>query len=282
MFGFFKSKSKLTKFVQAKGGMHELYKNFVELFQSEGFQIREVTYDSIYLHYGSSESKVGIQLVQINLQEVQIVIGEEARNGQSNNLKLKASTNLNPRPTFETVLKGLKYTILKFHEDDIKETIEKGKEAGLSDDEIESEVKKKLVKWDFALNSDKVSDEMKDAIKTFLIPDNINPYLFSENMRIVKDGAFYYAAPPTYNGTESMSKFGSLPNGYPMWFAAGYPDVMVWFMDSLRDSSSFIYKIFSSDESDDYLEDNVFTLDGLRKLINLYKRTEEPNLECES
>ena len=260
MFSFFSARGDMIKFIRSMGGMHTVYKDLIESFQSIGFQIREVSDDSIYLHYGTSESKCGIQLVQIDRQNVQLVVGEETKQGQSHSFKLQESTSLDSQEVVIKVLRGLRYSDLEVEDD-----VEEGYEDSIT--------------WDFLLSSSDVDEEVKGANRKFLKPDDIDPDLFSQNMQIITDSAFYEAGGPVYAGSASMTKFSSLPKAYPIWFAAGYPDVMVWFMDAFQDKSSVVFKTVTSNVHE-YMKDYIFTLAGLRKLIDLYKRLEEKDLEC--
>ncbi|MDP3557116.1 MAG: hypothetical protein Q8T03_07055 [Bacteroidota bacterium] len=145
----------------------------------------------------------------------------------------------------------------------------------------EKELVESNIQWSVFLNDVRITEELKKAIKDLFIPLNISPYLFGENNRIINDGAFYSAIPPVYNGTLSIKKFANVPKAYPNWFAAAFPDVLVWFMDNLADSNSEISKIFSSVDAEEYIENNIFTFSGLIKLVNLYKKRVGNSFECQ-
>ena len=90
--GFFKFRNKIKQFVREQGGMYELYKVFVDLFINDGFQLREVTNDSLYIHYGSENGKIGIQIIQTSIERIEIIIGEELPFNRRNSFKLSTST----------------------------------------------------------------------------------------------------------------------------------------------------------------------------------------------
>ena len=79
--GFFGFRRRMIQHVREQGGMYELYKHFVDIFLEDGFQLREVTNDSLYLHYGTNEGKIGVQIIQCSIEKVEIVFGEAPHSG---------------------------------------------------------------------------------------------------------------------------------------------------------------------------------------------------------
>lgn len=74
---FYKYRKDTHDFVAKSGGMLALYEEFADYFRKESFNIREVTKDSMYLHYGSDRGKVGIQLIQNAIDEVEVIVSTE-------------------------------------------------------------------------------------------------------------------------------------------------------------------------------------------------------------
>ncbi|MCW9705805.1 hypothetical protein [Fodinibius salsisoli] len=88
---FYKNRKEIHKTVKQKGGMYELYKDFVDYFKEQDFQLREINKDSLYLHYGTWDGKVGIQIIQITPTEAEIVMGCELPSGQSHEGSIKVN-----------------------------------------------------------------------------------------------------------------------------------------------------------------------------------------------
>jgi len=74
---FYKYRKDTHEFVAKNGGMIALYQEFADYFRKESFNIREVTKGSMYLHYGSDRGKVGIQLIQNAIDEVEVIVSTE-------------------------------------------------------------------------------------------------------------------------------------------------------------------------------------------------------------
>jgi hypothetical protein len=85
-----------------------------------------------------------------------------------------------------------------------------------------------------------------------------------------------------------MDLLGGVPLGYPNWFVAAYPDVMLWATKAAdaSDSDSILFKAFGIEKTEDFenlqLLDNQkhFKNEFLRKLVDFYLRTTNLTLEC--
>lgn len=78
---FYKHRNELHKHISSQGGMLSMYEDFADYFKRQGFNIKEVDKNSLYLHYGTKKGKVGIQIIQTNFNEANISISSETRNG---------------------------------------------------------------------------------------------------------------------------------------------------------------------------------------------------------
>jgi hypothetical protein len=127
-----------------------------------------------------------------------------------------------------------------------------------------------------------------EMIDKFMTPDCISINKFTPNYMILKDGSkeIYSAFAKLRNepdlsedGTptiEWMSNILNQPPVYPLWFMAGYPDVVKWFSD--LDEGKM--KLFIDDFINDRVNNNgKFKLPILRKIIDEYVK-EGNTLEC--
>jgi hypothetical protein len=109
MSGFFKTRKEMRKYIQDNGGMHEFYKDFIALASSYGFKLYEVTKDSFYLHYGTMEGKIGIQFIQLSINKVGIIFGEETPMKQMNNSKTEVLVPFETNLIFDEIIRQVKY-----------------------------------------------------------------------------------------------------------------------------------------------------------------------------
>lgn len=125
-----------------------------------------------------------------------------------------------------------------------------------------------------------------EMIDQFMIPDNINVTKFVANYMILKNGSReIYSASSKLNNEPDLSNEGTFsieffspidrPLGYPLWFIAGYPDVVKWFSDLEEEKIISIVGNLTQDSAD---EDGHLKLFVLRKMVDAYKLTNE--LEC--
>lgn len=135
-------------------------------------------------------------------------------------------------------------------------------------------------------------------VKTFLIPDNINPNNFIDNWIMLTHGgsfgfAYYYKE--DIDPTPSIEKFFSAildrPKGYPDWFLVAYPDVATWAVEIWyealnRHDDSMILSLFSENIFSSIYKDDLVDRNGrikhkhLRALINKFCVIKNKNLEC--
>jgi hypothetical protein len=138
-------------------------------------------------------------------------------------------------------------------------------------------------------------------VNNFFIPDKIEFVKFSANFHaVINDSAELYSLYAQFDEVEKelsnnitksmqgMDLLGGVPLGYPNWFVAAYPDVMLWATKAAdaSDSDSILFKAFGIEKTEDFenlqLLDNQkhFKNEFLRKLVDFYLRTTNLTLEC--
>lgn len=105
--GFLKFRRQTTQFVREQGGMYELYKTFADLFIEDGFHLREVTNDSLYLHYGTNEGKIGVQIIQLSTNKTTIIVGEELPFKRRNSFKIETNPDFPAKRTHYRIISRL-------------------------------------------------------------------------------------------------------------------------------------------------------------------------------
>ena len=128
---------------------------------------------------------------------------------------------------------------------------------------------------------------MNIEITRFLELDNINTSKYLANSEIIK-----YETKEIYQASCKLHREDDLsgdrtetidwvalvynqPPGSPLWFMAGYPDVVKWVSDLDEEKITSILGDLTETDMD---ENNYFKLPILRKLVNAYKSTNK--LEC--
>lgn len=109
--GFFGFRKKMIQYVQEHGGMYELYKLFVDILLEDGFQLREVTNDSLYVHYGTDKGKIGIQIIQGSIEKIQIIVAEELPFNRRNSFKIDTITDFPISQVHDKILANLKLVV---------------------------------------------------------------------------------------------------------------------------------------------------------------------------
>lgn len=99
---------KTKRYVRENGGMYELYKEFVDIFINDGFKLREINDDSLYIHYGTDDGKIGIQIIQKSINEVVLFVGEELPFNRRNEFKIETITQINTSILFEMLVSKLR------------------------------------------------------------------------------------------------------------------------------------------------------------------------------
>jgi len=157
------------------------------------------------------------------------------------------------------------------------------------------------VTWESLFEDVRVDDqqeakEFRQIATSFFIPDNISPSKFRANsIELVRSPMIdqLLDADDTTERTPSMqrlSSVGNRPIGYPEWFLAGYPDVVLWAADMfspMRVSRNEIDENLSRRTFGSIRDENEL-LDGdrfikhryLRELIKAYRENTGRNLEC--
>lgn len=140
------------------------------------------------------------------------------------------------------------------------------------------------------------TNEAKEIIEAFFVPDRVNPLIFWGNCEALVRGGSpslldLAGQEKSYEPTPSLSPFmwiADRPGGMPLWFIAAYPDVLLWHRNQLReyktahgrDEDGFYAKLYGLDLTDPNLEerlDNFVDSEGnlrpntLRILVQSYK-----------
>ena len=137
--------------------------------------------------------------------------------------------------------------------------------------------------------------ELKQIVRSFLIPDKIIPFKFKSNWIVLSRGGL----PPLFddneniNSTPSLQRFSFVTNrplGYPEWFLAAYPDVASWFTSqvdaitvgaSASDTKILFHNVFGNiGENELFDSDRRIKGEHLRVLIDHYRRETGRTLEC--
>ena len=142
-----------------------------------------------------------------------------------------------------------------------------------------------------------VTEKRENAIdQDCLTPSLIQDFLFVDAIKLDKFIANYKYV--SSNGQASklgvvtavleFSSFLKRPQGYPLWFIAGYPDLVATFADysdaSMEHMLLTLYGTFSESIFEQIMEDSngevYFKWSTLRRFINFYKVTHSPDLDC--
>lgn len=138
-----------------------------------------------------------------------------------------------------------------------------------------------------------------EMLRMFFLADSINPPDFLANFIEITSAP----AHPSHEGASkptpsaiTFDKGANAPPGYPIWFLAAYPDVVVWLGSRdenamLRVSAEAIYGVEGAKElvrihglqrigelMDEKFEE--FDLPQLRRLISIYCTNTKKRLEC--
>ena len=100
--------NRTKRYVREQGGMYELYRELVDIFLNDGFNLREINSYSLTLHYGTENGKIGIQIVQKSINEVVIFVGEELPFKRKNEFKIETITKINSSMLFEKLVSELR------------------------------------------------------------------------------------------------------------------------------------------------------------------------------
>ena len=95
-------------YVREQGGMYELHREFVDIFLNDGFNLREINSDSLYLHYGTENGKIGIQIIQKSINEAVLFVVEELPFKRKNGFKIETISQINSSMLFEKLVSNLR------------------------------------------------------------------------------------------------------------------------------------------------------------------------------
>jgi hypothetical protein len=118
----------------------------------------------------------------------------------------------------------------------------------------------------------------KYAITHFLKPDAISPSTFVHNFLYLSDS--FSGDIKQQDGIQTFSDIKKIPNTYPFWFVAGYPDVFTWFINERSKPESTIHQKYGSTFSPNLLIDGELITPVIRKLITHYTEEINPILEA--
>lgn len=105
--GFFNRRDTI-RFIQENGGMYELHSHLVDLFLDNSFHLREVRKDRLYIHYGTDDGKIGITIIQISVDKIEIYVMEELPFKRTNSFKIETITNFPTFQVYEKILSSLR------------------------------------------------------------------------------------------------------------------------------------------------------------------------------
>jgi hypothetical protein len=161
--------------------------------------------------------------------------------------------------------------------------------------------KRKPLTWDEILGAGTLDaiTNMHELMRVFFLPDSINPPDFLGNfleLSEVEPGPSHAGASKPSPSATTFDKGVNAPAGYPNWFLAGYPDVVVWLASRgesamLRISAEALYGVEGAKElvrlhglqrigelMDEHFEE--FDLPQLRRLVTIFARDTKRPLEC--
>ena len=95
--------------VTSRGGVSAVYADFVSFFTDKGFRVRELTSDSIYLHYGTSIGKVGVQLIVVGHDKAEVIMSEEMATGHRNDANSSLGPGSNQKEVARSTLGRLRF-----------------------------------------------------------------------------------------------------------------------------------------------------------------------------
>lgn len=101
--------NRTKRYVREQGGMYELHREFVDIFLNDGFNLRKINSYSLYLHYGTENGKIGIQIVQKSINDIVLFVGEELPFNRRNEFKIETITQINSLMLFEKLVSKLRF-----------------------------------------------------------------------------------------------------------------------------------------------------------------------------
>lgn len=161
--------------------------------------------------------------------------------------------------------------------------------------------KRKPVTWPEIIDADtlETAGNANELMRLFFLEDSINPPDFLANfieVTAAEPKPFHEGAGKATPSAATFDKGANAPPGYPSWFLAAYPDVVVWLASRdenamLRVSAEAIYGVEGAKElvrmhglqrigelMDEKFEE--FDLPQLRRLVSIYCNNTKKRLEC--
>lgn len=82
LYRFLSWKRSVEKDVERRGGIKSVYEGFVDTLKERGLEVKELTPNSIYLHYGNQNGKIGAQLIVTGREKAEVTMEEETPTGE--------------------------------------------------------------------------------------------------------------------------------------------------------------------------------------------------------
>lgn len=129
------------------------------------------------------------------------------------------------------------------------------------------------------------NDDLKKIALKFFLPDEIRFTNFIGNYTALKNESdeiiSYQGNKLIPNTTSSIKKLLSpldRPIGYPQWFVASYPDVVVWIANL---SESEQENLLGNLSENDFDHERMIKPNFLRHLVEIYRYRTKKKLECQ-
>ena len=103
-YRFLLYKKDVEKSVQRRGGVDKLYSGFVSFLKERGFEIKELTSNSVYLHFGNEVGKIGAEIVVVAKEKAEISMGETTAIGHEHETTVTIGPNANQREMARAML----------------------------------------------------------------------------------------------------------------------------------------------------------------------------------
>lgn len=147
--------------------------------------------------------------------------------------------------------------------------------------------KKKEEQWVLLMEGDDFGDLQSSsfiaAVQDFFIPDKISFDKFHANWSTIY--GHYYSEEPVVDmkATSSIWMFldvNEFPLAYPLWFVAGYPDVVRWATEYFREERR-AQRLFRDAALEEVLDENhKMKHEYLRMILTEYKEVTSKGFEC--
>jgi hypothetical protein len=143
-----------------------------------------------------------------------------------------------------------------------------------------------FAEWEglLAMTDSKHNGDIEQTINRFFVPDGINPLAFTANLAALT-GRPIEECPPTPsvaitemaglagNADSGLLARSTAPIGYPTWFLAAYPDVVLWMSRKVEQDAQAALTAVGEVPSEP-------TSEFFRRLIQAYRKETRRRLEC--